>query len=68
MSEIPAELPRTLFYFADPMCSWCWGFSPVMETIVRAFPDLPMSLIINGLRTGNTQAMTPELHEYVLQH
>ena len=68
MSEIPAELPRTLFYFADPMCSWCWGFSPVMETIVRAFPDLPVSLIMGGLRAGNTQAMTPELREYVLQH
>lgn len=68
MSEIPAELPKTLFYFADPMCSWCWGFSPVMETIVRAFPDLPVSLIMGGLRAGNIQAMTPELREYILHH
>ena len=20
-------------YFADPMCSWCWGFAPVIEKI-----------------------------------
>jgi len=24
--------PPRLWYFADPMCSWCRGFSPVIET------------------------------------
>ena len=24
-----------LIYFADPMCSWCYGFSPVIEDIRR---------------------------------
>ena len=24
---------RQLLYFADPMCSWCWGFSPVVEEL-----------------------------------
>lgn len=22
-----------LLYFANPMCSWCWGFSPVIQTL-----------------------------------
>ena len=22
-----------LYYFADPMCSWCYGFAPVMDRI-----------------------------------
>ncbi|MDB5418474.1 MAG: dithiol-disulfide isomerase, partial [Phenylobacterium sp.] len=25
-----------LIYFADPMCSWCYGFSPVIEEIRKA--------------------------------
>ncbi|MDH5427723.1 MAG: DsbA family protein, partial [Nitrospirota bacterium] len=27
----------TLIYVADPMCSWCWGFSPVLEEIRRLY-------------------------------
>ena len=63
-----APLPRTLFYFADPMCSWCWGFSPVMEAIVRTFPDLPVSIIVGGLRAGNDRPMESGLREEILHH
>lgn len=52
MNEPPDTLPPTLFYFADPMCSWCWGFSPVMEAVIRSYPRLPVSLVMGGLRTG----------------
>ncbi|EKM99901.1 MULTISPECIES: DsbA family protein [unclassified Acidocella] len=48
-----------LVYFADPMCSWCWGFSPVIEAITRRFGDaLPVRLVLGGLRPGNINAMT----------
>ncbi|WP_234731716.1 DsbA family protein [Acidocella facilis] len=48
-----------LVYFADPMCSWCWGFSPVIEAIRRRFGDaLPVRLVLGGLRPGNTNVMT----------
>lgn len=30
------ELPR-LYYFADPMCSWCYGFAPVIDKIRKVF-------------------------------
>ncbi len=26
-----------LVYVADPMCSWCWGFSPVIDAIRERF-------------------------------
>ena len=39
-----------LIYFADPMCSWCWGFSPVFERLRREFAaDFEFSLIMGGL-------------------
>ncbi|KXW56535.1 DsbA family protein [Ferrovum sp. PN-J185] len=47
-----------LIYFADPMCSWCWGFSPVIDAIQAKFGEqLPIKLIVGGLRPGNQQAM-----------
>ncbi|HQT43123.1 MAG TPA: DsbA family protein [Halothiobacillus sp.] len=47
-----------LVYFADPMCSWCWGFSPVISTIRAAFGDrLPIRLVLGGLRPGTTTPM-----------
>src|SRR5271154_1916736 len=48
-----------LIYFADPMCSWCWGFSPVITEIERCFGDLlPIRLILGGLRPGTTTKLT----------
>ncbi|HRK78884.1 MAG TPA: hypothetical protein PLQ95_10130 [Thiobacillus sp.] len=28
--------PPFLWYFANPMCSWCRGFSPVIESVRTA--------------------------------
>lgn len=38
-----------LVYVGDPMCSWCWGFAPVVENIDGAF-DIPMRTAVGGLR------------------
>lgn len=48
-----------LIYFADPMCSWCYGFSPVIEDIRRAFGrGLPIRVVMGGLRPGTDTPMT----------
>ena len=48
-----------LIYFADPMCSWCWGFAAVMNAIVKEWGDnLPIRLVVGGLRPGTTEPMT----------
>lgn len=50
-----------LIYFSDPMCSWCWGFSPVVTAIQRRFgPALPIRLIMGGLRPGTETPMSRE--------
>src|SRR5690606_4096329 len=47
-----------LVYFADPMCSWCYGFSPVIEALVERFEgQLPLDLVMGGLRAGNLEPM-----------
>jgi putative protein-disulfide isomerase len=48
-----------LIYFADPMCSWCYGFAPVMDEIRRAFGrSLPVRVVMGGLRPGTETPMT----------
>lgn len=64
-----AEQPRVLWYFADPMCSWCWGFAPVISEIVDTYQDrLQLALMMGGLRPGTTQPTTPEFRSEILHH
>ncbi len=61
MADEPIEGGREkhLLYVADPMCSWCYGFGPVIAEIADHFGDrLPVQLMMGGLRAGNTQPMT----------
>jgi putative protein-disulfide isomerase len=48
-----------LIYFADPMCSWCWGFAPTIEAVRARYGGvLPIRLIMGGLRPGTDEPMT----------
>lgn len=58
-----------LVYFADPMCSWCWGFAPGLGKIRGAFAgELPVRLIMGGLRPGATSMMTDASRHEVRTH
>ncbi|WP_374472877.1 DsbA family protein [Phenylobacterium sp.] len=58
-----------LIYFADPMCSWCYGFSPAIEEIRRAFGrGLPVRLVMGGLRPGTEEPMTLAARTEVTTH
>lgn len=58
-----------LHYFVDPMCSWCWGFAPVIDAIKRKFDDrLKIALVFGGLRPGATEPLTNELRSEILHH
>ncbi len=49
---------RQLIYFADPMCSWCWGFAPVIEAARERWGEaLPARLVLGGLRPGTAEPM-----------
>ena len=60
---------RILWYFADPMCSWCWGFSPAISAIKQSYSDrLKIALMLGGLRPGTTEPVTPKFREETLHH
>jgi putative protein-disulfide isomerase len=55
-----------LLYIADPMCSWCYGFAPVIGGLAAHFGQrLPVRIMVGGLRAGNTRAMTAEDRDYI---
>lgn len=57
---------RHFLYFADPMCSWCYGFSPVIGELAQRFAGrLDVKLVMGGLRAGNTRPMRPQDHDYI---
>ena len=58
-----------LWYFADPMCSWCWGFSPIITAIKKDYEgQINIALTLGGLRPNETQAMTPVMRDEILHH
>lgn len=60
---------HTLWYFADPMCSWCWGFAPVIDAIKAHYGDgLKIALVLGGLRPGTTEPLAPETRAEILHH
>jgi putative protein-disulfide isomerase len=57
---------QRFIYFADPMCSWCYGFSPVINVLAERFEGrLGLKLVMGGLRAGHAAPMRAEDKTYV---
>lgn len=57
-----------LIFVADPMCSWCYGFAKELTTVSQAFPELPLRIVVGGVRAGETEVMTEEMKQFRLGH
>jgi putative protein-disulfide isomerase len=52
-------MPLTLYYFHDPMCSWCWAFRPRWQEIVAGLPDnVHSQRVLGGLAPDTDQMMS----------
>lgn len=59
----------TLIYVGDPMCSWCYGFGPQLQTIHRALGGrVAMQIILGGLRPYTTAPMDDRLRDHLRFH
>lgn len=54
-------------YVGDVMCSWCWGFAPVLEQIERDF-DIPLATVVGGLRPGQAAEVMDENSGATIAH
>ncbi|MEE4376374.1 MAG: DsbA family protein [Candidatus Competibacteraceae bacterium] len=59
-----------LIYIADAMCSWCWGFVPVMDKLREDFiSQLSFRLVMGGLRPGDAAVpMDAEMKTHLRTH
>ena len=56
----------TLYYIADPMCSWCWGFHPVLQKVRGDLPaEIPLVYVMGGLAEDSDEPMPDEIRAYV---
>lgn len=52
----------TLYYYHDPMCSWCWGYRPTAEKLFASLPaNIRLEKILGGLAPDSDQPMPQNL-------
>ncbi len=56
-----------LIYVADPMCSWCYGFAPVIHQIKNDYDWMEFHLIMGGLRPFGKETMK-SLKNFLTHH
>ena len=58
-----------LIYVMDPMCSWCYGFAPVIKKIVKEQEGtMQFKLVMGGLRPGTEQPLDEQMKESIKHH
>ncbi len=55
-------------YVGDPMCSWCWGFAPVLERMQEVY-EVPLRVVVGGLRPGpSAEELDDRLAAFLAHH
>ena len=63
--------PLNLVYFADPMCSWCYGFAPELMRVVDSQSRdraVKLDLVMGGLRAYQSAPLDGAQREAILGH
>jgi len=63
---------KHLVFFGDPMCSWCWGFAPVLERVHEYLHErvgsAELHVVMGGLRPGTREPWDDKLRDYIADH
>ena len=58
--------PSQLYYVADPMCSWCWGFAPAVRAIETELSDsFTLRYVMGGLARDSDEPISDDVRAYV---
>ncbi|MFC7298065.1 DsbA family protein [Herminiimonas aquatilis] len=57
-----------LIFVGDPMCSWCYGFGKEMTALAKLHPELPLEIVVGGLRAGATDVLDDAGKSFRLTH
>lgn len=63
------RMKKELLFVVDPMCSWCWGFAPIIEELrTELSNEYTFSLVLGGLRTKGEMSWNASAKEYLNGH
>lgn len=55
-----------LYYVHDPMCSWCWGFSRVLNEVLETLPkDIEVHRLLGGLAPDSDLPMPENMQRQI---
>jgi putative protein-disulfide isomerase len=62
-------MTNAIVYIGDPMCSWCWGFAPVINSIHNDFKnEAPLSIVLGGLHAYDDFSMSADYKSNIRHH
>jgi putative protein-disulfide isomerase len=60
-------MEKELIHVADPMCSWCWGFSPVIDRLAEGLRGRATVRVLPGdLRPGTKEPLSQHEVDYIM--
>lgn len=60
---------KELIYVGDPMCSWCWGFSPVKHKLIEhCVGRAAVTMVVGGLHVDWTDPQDDQRKEFLRHH
>lgn len=67
-SNVDSEMEKpTVIYVFDPMCGWCYGFSPVISEIAKTYEkDFTFEVISGGMVIGDREGPIGDMADYIL--
>ena len=59
---------HTIIYFADPMCSWCWGAAEAITQLKKEYNEFDFKLVMGGLRPYETRPLDANYRDKLTHH
>jgi len=62
-------MSHKLYYIHDPMCSWCWGYRPVWDSLYKSLPStISVEYVVGGLAPDCDSPMPLEQQQMIENH
>lgn len=59
-------MSNTLYYFHDPMCSWCYAFQPTLKQISEQLPEgVGIIKLLGGLAVDSDEPMPGDMQQNI---
>jgi len=57
-----------LLYFANPWCSWCWGFAPTLDKVAARHPDIRLTVALGRLDVEPGKPLSAKARASIGEH